>query len=376
MPIQVKKVSSKGEMRTFINFANRLYKGHPYYVPNLVSDDAATLDRNRNHAFEFCEAEYFLAYKDGKVAGRVAAIINHKANAAWNARQVRFGWVDFIEDIDVLKALVEAVSVWGRERGMTDIAGPLGFTDFDPEGMLVEGFDRLGTMISIYNYEYYPAFFEKLGFTKEVDWVEYFIKVPETLPERYAKMGQLVLEKNRLKIRKLTMSDIRKEKYGHKMFRLINECYKDLYGYSLLTDRQMDQYVKQYLSFIDLRMTSFIEDEDGELVACGITLPSLSRALQKSRGRLFPFGWAHLLNALYMKRSDTFDLLLVAVKPEYRSKGLNSIMFCDLIPSLQKLGFKYAESNPELETNTKVQSLWTTFDNQIHKRRRVYAKPL
>ena len=177
MPIQVKKVSSKGEMRTFINFANRLYKGHPYYVPNLVSDDAATLDRNRNHAFEFCEAEYFLAYKDGKVAGRVAAIINHKANAAWNVRQVRFGWVDFIEDIDVLKALVEAVSVWGRERGMTDIAGPLGFTDFDPEGMLVEGFDRLGTMISIYNYEYYPAFFEKLGFTKEVDWVEYFIKI-------------------------------------------------------------------------------------------------------------------------------------------------------------------------------------------------------
>ena len=235
MPVVVKKVSSRREMRTFISFAYNLYKNHPCYVPNLLSDDAATLDRKKNHAFEFCEADYFLAYKDGKVAGRVAAIINHKANEAWNVRQVRFGWIDFIEDIEVLEALLKTVSDWGRERGMTDIAGPLGFTDFDPEGMLVDGFDKMGTMITIYNYEYYPAFFERLGYHKEVDWVEYLIRLPESLPERFEKMANMVMEKNRLKIRHLTMSDIRKEKYGHKMFRLINECYKDLYGYSMLT---------------------------------------------------------------------------------------------------------------------------------------------
>lgn len=376
MPVVVKKVSSRREMRTFISFAYNLYKNHPCYVPNLLSDDAATLDRKKNHAFEFCEADYFLAYKDGKVAGRVVAIINHKANEAWNVRQVRFGWIDFIEDIEVLEALLKTVSDWGRERGMTDIAGPLGFTDFDPEGMLVDGFDKMGTMITIYNYEYYPAFFERLGYHKEVDWVEYLIRLPESLPERFEKMANMVMEKNRLKIRHLTMSDIRKEKYGHKMFRLINECYKDLYGYSMLTEKQMDQYVSQYLTFIDLRMVTFIENLEGELVACGITLPSLALALKKARGRLFPFGWLHLLNALYVNRPDTLDLLLVAAKPEYRSKGLNSVMFYDLIPSLIKLGFKYAESNPELETNLKVQTLWSTFDSQIHKRRRVYAKSL
>lgn len=376
MPVVVKKVSSRREMRTFISFAYNLYKNHPCYVPNLLSDDAATLDRKKNHAFEFCEADYFLAYKDGKVAGRVAAIINHKANEAWNVRQVRFGWIDFIEDIEVLEALLKTVSDWGRERGMTDIAGPLGFTDFDPEGMLVDGFDKMGTMITIYNYEYYPAFFERLGYHKEVDWVEYLIRLPESLPERFEKMANMVMEKNRLKIRHLTMSDIRKEKYGHKMFRLINECYKDLYGYSMLTEKQMDQYVSQYLTFIDLRMVTFIENLEGELVACGITLPSLAMALKKARGRLFPFGWLHLLNALYVNRPDTLDLLLVAAKPEYRSKGLNSVMFYDLIPSLIKLGFKYAESNPELETNLKVQTLWSTFDSQIHKRRRVYAQSL
>ncbi len=376
MSIVIRKVSSPKEMRTFLTFANKLYRHHPYYVPNLVSDDAATLDRKKNHAFEFCEAEYFLAYKDGKVAGRVAAIINHKANKAWNTKQVRFGWIDFIEDMDVLQAMMQAVSDWGRERGMTDIAGPLGFTDFDPEGMLVDGFDRMGTMITIYNHEYYPEFLEKLGFRKEVDWVEYFIRIPETLPERFEKMARLVIEKNNLRIRKLTMSDVHKEKYGQKMFRLINESYKQLYGYSLLSEKQMDQYVSQYLTFIDLRMVSFIENAEGELVACGITLPSLAKALRKAKGRLFPFGWAHLLNAMYLNRPDILDLLLVAVKPEYRDKGLNAVLFYDLGPTLIRLGFKYAESNPELETNTKVQTLWNSFDSTVHKRRRVYTREL
>ena len=376
MPIVVKKVSSSKEMRTFIDFASEYYKGHPCYVPNLRSDDAATFDPKINKAFEFCEAEYFLAYKDGKVVGRVAAIINPKANETWNVKQVRFGWIDFIEDMEVASALLDEVARWGRERGMDRIAGPLGFTDFDPEGMLVEGFDKLGTMITIYNYEYYPAFLEKLGYEKEADWLEYLIKLPDSLPERYEKMAQIVLEKNRLKVRKLTRSIIRKEQYGRKMFHLINESYNQLYGYSLLSEKQIDQYVSQYLTFIDLDMVSFVENEEGELVACGITIPSLAKALRKAKGRLFPFGWIHLLNTLYVNKPDIVDLLLVAVKPEYRNKGLHSILFADLIPSLIRMGFKYAESNPELETNTKVQALWSAFENTVHKRRRVYGKAI
>ena len=376
MTITIKKVTTKEELKKFIRFNYELYKDNPYSVPDLLDDMLNTFSPEKNAAFEFCEADYFLAYRGDEIVGRVAAIINRRANEIWNKKEVRFGWIDFIDEEEVSGALLKTVEEWGKARGMEEMVGPLGFTDMDAEGMLVEGFDQLSTMSTIYNYSYYPEHLEQLGFEKEVDWVEYLIKLPEDLPERYAKMGQLVLEKNRLRTRKLTMKEVHGEKYGQKMFRLINECYKDLYGYSLLSEKQMDQYVKQYLSFIDLRMVTFIEDENGGLVACGITLPSLSKALRKARGKLFPFGWAYLLNALYLNRPATLDLLLVAVKPEYRSKGLNSVMFCDLIPSLKKLGFKYAESNPELETNLKVQSLWTAFDHQIHKRRRVYAKSI
>lgn len=374
MSIEIRKASSKKEMRAFIDFPTDLYRKHPCYVPNLRSDDAMTFDREANAAFDFCEAEFFLAYKDGKLVGRVAAIINSKANERWNTKYVRFGWIDFIEDRKVLEALLDAVTEWGRERGMTAIAGPLGFTDFDPEGMLVEGFDKTGTMITIYNHEYYPRYFEELGFKKEIDWVEYLIKLPDGLDERFEKMAKLILEKNKLHIRKLTRRIIAKEKYGHKFFRLINESYANLYGYSILSDKQIDQYVRQYLTFLDLRMASFVEDENGELVAAGITLPSLAKALQRAKGKLFPTGWIHLLNSLYVNRPDILDLLLVAVKPEYQKKGLNAVLFYDLIPSLIKLGFKYAESNPELETNHKVQTLWNAFDSTIHKRRRVYVK--
>ncbi len=376
MPTIVRKVSSPKEMRTFIDFASHLYKNHPCYVPNLRSDDFATFDPGTNKAFEFCESELFLAYRDDKVVGRVAAIINPKANETWNVRQVRFGWIDFIEDMEVAEALLDTVSAWGRERGMDEIAGPLGFTDFDPEGMLVEGFDKLGTMITIYNHGYYPEYLGKLGYTKDADWIEYLIKLPESLPERFAKMASIVCEKYGLKVRKLSRSIIRKEQYGRKMFHLINESYNQLYGYSLLSEKQIDQYVAQYLTFIDLKMVSFVENEAGELVACGITIPSLAKALRRSKGRLFPFGWFHLLNTLYVNKPDIVDLLLVAVKPEYRNKGLHAILFADLIPSLIKLGFKYAESNPELETNAKVQALWGPFERTVHKRRRVFRKSL
>lgn len=374
--IMVRRVSSAKDMTRFISFPSILYKDSKYFVPSLRSDDKAVFDSRRNGAFDFCQAEYFLAYRDGVLAGRVAAIINTRANEKWGTRQVRFGWLDFVDDIDVLKALVSAVCAWGRERGMDTIAGPLGFTDFDPEGMLVEGFDKMGTMITLYNHEYYPKYLETLGFVKEADWVEYMIKLPEQLPERFCKMSELVCAKFNIKVRRLTRADIRREKYGRKLFGLINEAYAHLYGYSALSDRQIDQYVSQYLGFIDLRMISFVEDADGQLIACGITIPSLSEALRKCGGRILPFGWFHLLNAMYFKRSQVLDLLLVAVKPQYQGKGLNAVIFADIIPRLLSMGFKYAESNPELETNMKVQTLWSVFDSHLHKRRRVYSRSI
>lgn len=376
MSVQIKVVKTKREFRAFATFANKLYKGNPFYVPTMPLDDLAVFDRNKNAAYEFCEAEFFMAYKDGNPVGRIAAIINSKANAAWNVKQVRYGWIDFIDDIEVSSALLETVAAWGRERGMTQIAGPLGFTDFDPEGMLVEGFDRLGTMSMIYNHEYYHRHLEKLGYVKETDWIEFRINIPEILPERFVKMAELVQERYKLRVVKKTRRQINKEGYGHKLFRLINETYCNLYGFSLLSDKQIDQYVDQYLGLIDLKMVTFIEDENGELIAAGITMPSLSKALQKCGGNLFPIGWWYLVKNMYLKKPDTLDMLLVGIKPEYQNKGVNAMLFVDMFSNLTKLGFKYAETSAELETNTRVQQLWNSFDKEQHKRRRVYVKEL
>jgi len=376
MSVTIKAVSSKSEMKTFVRFANRLYKGNRFYVPSMPFDDLNTLDKNKNGAFEFCEAEYYLAYKDGNVAGRVAAIINHKANESWKVKQVRFGWFDFIDDIEVSEALLNAVIAFGQAHGMTQIAGPLGFTDFDPEGMLVEGFDRLSTMALIYNHPYYPEHMKKLGYYKETGWVEYRITIPDQMPEKHVRYAEIVRERYKLTVRKLSRRQIRKERYGHKLFQLINETYCVLYGYSLLSEKQIDQYVDMYLSIVDTKMLTFIENEKGELVAAGISIPSLSEALQKCNGEIVPFGWWHLLKAMYWKKPDTLDLLLIGIRPDYQSKGLNSLVFVDLFENYKKLGFKYAETNANLETNVKVQALWAPFEKILHKRRWVFAKDI
>lgn len=376
MAIVIEKVISRKDLKIFARFANRLYKGNRFYVPSMPIDDLNTFDRKKNGAFEFCDAEFYLAYKDGELAGRVAAIVNRKANEAWNVKQVRFGWIDFIDDIEVSAALLEAVEEFGRARGMTQIAGPLGFTDFDPEGMLVEGYDRLGTMALIYNHPYYPEHIKKLGYAKEAGWVEYRITIPEELPERHIRLAKLVLEKNGLKIRKLTRRQVRKENYGRKLFALINETYCGLYGYSLLSEKQIDQYVDVYLGLVDLRMVSFIEDSDGNLIAAGVTMPSLSEALQKCNGELFPTGWWHLVKNMYIKKPDTLDLLLVGVTPQWQNKGVNTLLFLDLFETLKNMGFKYAETNANLETNAKVQAMWEPFEKELHKRRFVFAKEI
>ena len=376
MAIQIKSVETKGDFRKFAKFANKLYKGNKYYVPAMPADDLATFDRKRNAAYEFCEAEYYLAYKDGKIVGRVAAIINHKANEAWKVKQVRFGWIDFIDDMEVSAALLDAVCKFGKKHGMTQIVGPLGFTDFDPEGMLVEGFDRLSTMALIYNHPYYPEHMKKHGYTKETGWVEYRITIPEEMPENHIRFSEIVKERYGLKIRKLSRRQIRKEDYGRKLFKLINETYCVLYGYSLLSDKQIDQYVDLYLSLVDTDMLTFVEDKEGELIAAGISIPSLSEALQKCNGEIFPFGWWHLLKAMFLKKPDTLDLLLIGVRPDYQIKGVNSLIFCDLFQNYKKMGFKYAETNANLETNAKVQAMWHPFEKELHKRRWVFGKEI
>ena len=376
MSVTIKTVSTKKDLKTFVRFGNKLYKGNPYYVPSMPWDDLNTFDRNKNGAFEFSDAEFYLAYKDGNVVGRVAAIVNYKANEAWKVDQVRFGWIDFIDDIEVSKALLDAVVAFGKARGMKQIVGPLGFTDFDPEGMLVEGFDRISTMALIYNYPYYPEHLKKLGYVKETGWVEYRITIPEQLPEKHVKFAESVKDRYNLKVRKLTKRQIRTENYGQKLFQLINETYCVLYGYSLLSPKQIDMYVDVYLSLVDMKMLSFIENQEGELIAAGITIPSLSEALQKCNGEIFPFGWWHLLKTMFWKKPDTLDLLLIGVRPDYQNKGVNSLLFVDLFQNYRKLGFKYAETNANLETNAKVQAMWTPFEKELHKRRWVFGKEI
>lgn len=376
MEITIKTVTTRKELKTFVRFANRLYKGNPYYVPCMPLDDLNTLDKNVNAAFEFCEAEYFLAYKDDVLVGRVAAIINHKANKAWKVNQVRFGWFDFIDDIEVSNALLDAVVAFGKSHGMTQIVGPLGFTDFDPEGMLVEGFDRISTMALIYNHPYYPEHMKQLGYGKETGWVEYRLTLPDEVPERHLKVAEFVTSRYGLRIVKKTKKQVYKENFGQKIFNLINETYCNLYGYSLLSEKQIDQFVDTYLGVIDMDMLAFVEDRHGNLIAAGLTMPSIAKALQKCNGEIVPFGWYHLLKTMYWKRPDTLELLLIGVKPEWQSKGVNSLVFVDLLQRYKKMGFKYAETNANLETNTKVQAMWTVFEREQHKKRWVFGKEI
>ena len=317
-----------------------------------------------------------MAYKDGKLVGRVAAIINHKANKTWNLKAVRFGWIDFIDDEEVSEKLLQAAEQWGREKGMTEIQGPLGFTDMDAEGMLIEGFDQLSTMATIYNYPYYPRHIERLGYEKDADWIEMLLTVPKEVPERLTRIAKIVMEKYDLHIKKYTSHRAIAKEYGTDIFKVINEAFKPLFGYSELTDKQIQQYIKAFLPLIDLKLVSLVTEANGRLIGVGISMPSMSRALQKAKGKLFPFGWFHLLKPLKWKHPDTLDLMLIGVLPEYQSKGVNAIFFHDLLPIYISEGYKYVETNVELESNTRVQSQWIYFERKQHKRRRCFKKQL
>ncbi|MBL7136929.1 MAG: hypothetical protein ISS81_10150 [Candidatus Marinimicrobia bacterium] len=373
MEVKIKEVASKRGMKKFISFPYKLYSGSKYWVPPLRFDEMNTLRRDKNPAFDFCDVKYWLAYKDGKIAGRIAGIINRRYIEKWKNKYARFGWIDFIDDESVSKLLLDKVENWARENGMEAIQGPLGFTDLDYEGMLVEGFEELGTMVAIYNYPYYPVHLEKFGYEKDVDWIEFEIKAPQEVPERIDKVANIVLKKQNLRVLKVKKS---KEliPYAKDMFHVLDIAYRDLFGFVPLTDKQVDLYIKQYFGFIRPDYISIVLDKNDRVVAFAITMPSLSRALQKSNGRLFPFEFIHLLKA--MKKNDLIDLCLIGVLPEFQGKGVNAILFNELTKIFINNNIAKAESNPELEENYKVQAQWKLFEKRQHKRRRCYIKHL
>ena len=376
MSVTVKRVETKKELSAFVDFPNKLYEGNEFFVPKLCIDEKRTFNPKKNPAFKFSECELYLAYKDGKVVGRVAALINHKANEIWNHKECRYGWIDFMDDFEVSSALMAAVEEYGRKKGMDTLVGPLGFTDFDPEGMLVEGYDRLCTMALIYNYPYYKDHMEKLGFEKEIDWVEYKITIPQVTPERVIKVSNLVQERYGFKIRKLTKKEVLKEGLGIKLFQVVNATYSQLYNFTPLSDDVIASYIDSYLKILDFNYVTCIVDPKGEMAAYGIAVPSVAHALQKCRGKLFPFGWFHIFKSYYLKHEETIELLLVGVLPEYQNKGLMALIFDDLIPRMRKGKFVYGETNAELETNTTVQQQWQMFETECKKRRRIYKKSL
>lgn len=373
MDVKIKEVSTLKELKTFINLPNILYRNNIYRVPPLFYDEYHTLRWDKNPAFEHCEAKYWLAYNNSRVVGRIAGIKNQMHIDKWKQRYMRFGWIDFIDDIQVSKALLTTVESWASEKGMTALHGPLGFTDLDPEGMLVEGFEELGTLATIYNYPYYESHLKKLGYKKDTDWVEYEIKVPAEPNATIARISDIVLQRY-----KLTIFNACKKKdlllYANDLFQLIEESYKHLYGVVSLTQKQVDTYIKQYFGFVKPDFVPIVLDENNHMVAFGVTMPSLSLALQKSKGRLLPYGFIHLLKAL--KKNDRADLYLVAVKPEYQGKGINAILINTMITVFNKNGIVKVESNPELETNRLVQDQWKYFEKRQHKRRRCFIKQL
>lgn len=377
--IHIEKVTNRKGLLKFIQFRYDLYKDDPNDVPYLFFDEVNNLDKRKNASFEQCEADYFIAYKDGKTAGRVAAIINFDANKRWDKKVVRYGWFDFIDDIEVSTALLKTVEDWGRERGMTKMTGPMGFADTDREGMLIEGFEEYGTMYASYNYPYYPKHMEQLGFQKDNDYVQCRVKVPEKVPEKFAKLAQMVEKRYNLHVHKLTRNELMKQGYGRKVFKMLNTTYNNLYGFAPLTDNKVDQLVEQYIRIADMNLISVIMDgnENDKMVGFGITFPSLTYAMRKSRnGRLLPLTWWRLLDAIKWHHADTVDMLLIGVLPEYRSKGANALIFNDLIRQYQAYGFKWAEAMPQMETNEHMLGQWQYLEADYHRRLRCFSKIL
>jgi hypothetical protein len=372
--IKIKEVTTGKELEAFVHFPNQLYKGNPYYVPQIESMDRDTLTPEKNHAFEVCESKYWLAYDEkGEVVGRVAGIINRNYNEKTGEKVCRFGWIDFIDDREVSKALMDTVERYAKENGMKVMSGPMGFLEFDTAGILVEGFNQLPTAYGKYNAPYYESHLVDLGYLKDADFVEYLIKVPEVIPERYARMSQIVSVKNSLHQATLkSRADI--EPYLEGVFRCLNSAYSQLHGFTELTQGQCEDLKKQFVANLNVDYVSIVLDTDEQVVGFGVGLPSLAKAMQKAKGNLLPFGWFHLLRAL--RKNDTIDLLLIAVDEKYKNKGVNAMIFHKFAEGITKNGIKYIESTRELEDNTSVQNLWRYLEHDLTKRARTYRKSL
>jgi len=369
--ISISKVSTRKDLKRFVDYPFQLFKGNKFWVPPLKFDEINTLRKDKNPAFGYCEAEYWLAYRDNKPVGRIAGIINQKESERWNTRLVRFGWIDFIDDAEVSRILIDAVSEWGRGKGMTGIHGPLGFTDMDPEGMMVEGFDQISSLSAIYNFPYYNDHMERLGFRKATDWVQFEINIPGEIPEKVERMTRIVLQKYDLHLLKP-----RKTKeiipYALKMFAMYNEAFNDLYGFTALTTEQMDYYTRQYFGFIRPEFVSMVLDAKDDVVGFGITMPSLSLALQKAKGSLFPFGFIHLLRA--MRKNDTIHMYLIGVRPDYQGKGILALIYHELNKEYLAAGITLARTHPQLEENLKAISIWKNYDARVNIRRRCWIR--
>jgi hypothetical protein len=371
MEVELKKVENKRDLKRFIAYQYKLYKGNKYWCPPMRMDEMNTLSRAKNPAFDFCEAEYWIAYRNGEPVGRIAGIINHKANERWNEKLVRFGWIDFIDDTEVSRILLETVQEWGRAKGMEGIHGPLGFSDMDNEGMLIKGFDEMATLASIYNYPYYVEHMEKHGFIKAADWVQYEFDIPPTIPEKVDRLSVLVQEKYKLRIIRAKKSkDLLP--YAPKMFKTLNLAFDELYGYTALTQKQMDMYVKAYFGFVRPEYVTFVVDEKDDVVGFGVSMPSLTKALQKCDGKLFPFGFIYILRAI--RKNNIIDMYLNGVRPDYHGKGVNALYYNEMHRAYIKGGITKAVTNPQLEDNAKALTIWKNFNGRQHLTRRCWIK--
>jgi hypothetical protein len=373
MDIIIKEVITKKELKKFVKFPADLYKDNQYWVPPLVLDEIQNLRKDKNPSFEYCEARYWLAYKADKIVGRVAAIINHRANEKWGYKHVRFGWIDFIDDLEVSKALLDEVEKWGKEKGMTTVDGPLGFTDMDNEGMLVDGFDKLPTIANIYNFPYYPVHLEQHGYAKQDDWLQFRFNASQPVPEKMERLSKLVMQKYDLHIKQFTKAK-QILPYGRKFFHTLNKAFSNLYGFVDLTDKEIDKYVKQYLTFLQPQFVCLVFDKDENIVAFGVSMPSLSRAFQKAKGRLFPFGFIHIINAL--KNYENIDLYLNGVHPDWQKKGIVSIYYTEMNKAYIKYNVKVAISNQQLESNIDAIAMWHNYESEPYIRRRCYKKEI
>ena len=376
MAVEIREIQTKKELKKFIQFANDLYADCPYYCTPLLFDELNCFDPEKNPALEVCEFQLWMAYREGEPVGRIAGIINKRANEKWGFKHVRFGWFDFIDDEEVSKALLDTVAAWGKARGMDALNGPVGFTDFDHEGLLLEGYDYPAVMASLYNYPYYVKHIDAYGLVKEADWIELQVFPPKQTPERIERLAEMVKQRYHVRTVKVKNSREVVKRFGIEYMDVIDAAYQKLYNFQPMTEKQKNYYKDMYFQFLNFDFVTLVVNENEELVGVGLGMPDLAPALRKCGGKLFPFGWYHLIKALKAEQMDRFSFLLIAVRPDYQDKGINALFLQDQIPIINQYGIKTLETTSMLETNTKVLSFFMQFDHKQHKRHRAYIKPL